>query len=297
MAEIVMRGAAAARGVYPLPPAPELVDITPDMATDWLETRQFSGNRKASRAKVDRHAAEMKAGRWLTTHQGIAFDTDGRLIDGRHRLMAVAASGLTIRMWVFPEQTRDTFDVIDTGYARAASQFLPSVAPTLAAGAVRYIAAAVDREYGGIYRNKMLLHEVLEVHRQWPELESWAAKVNGSRSVAGIPPSPLLAVVAMGERGGVREIVIREFLDGLRSGAIGDAHDPRLILRNRFIKDHKGLAGSRNRNHVYALIVKCFNAFALDERPKKVMYSEGDHIPLPHGLTWGGVRLRRDEAA
>lgn len=289
---------AEIKRVYPLPPGPELVDITPDMAADWLESRQFDGNRKPSRAKVDQHAAAMKAGKWLETHQGIAFDAEGRLIDGRHRLTAVAASGVTVRMWVFPNQTRDTFDVIDTGYARAASQFLPSVAPSMAAGAVRYIAAAIDREYGSVYRNKMPLHEVLEVHRQWPEIENWALAVWGARSVAAIPPSPLLAIVSMGERGGVDKAVIKDFLDGLKSGAIGDARDPRLILRNRFIRDRKSLGGSRNRTHAYALLVKGFNLHVTGERKGKLLYSEGDHIPLPYGLTWNGERLKpRSEAA
>lgn len=278
--------------VYPLPSRPEVVEITPDMASDWLESRQFEGNRKPSRTKVDQLAAAMRAGRFLETHQGIAFDTEGRQIDGRHRLLAVVAANVPVRMWVFPDQTRDTFDVIDTGYARAASQFLPSVAPALASGAVRYISAAVDETFPGVYR-KMSLHEVLETHRQWPEVENWALTTYGARSVAAIPPSPLLAIVAMGERGGVHTHLIQDFLDGLKSGAIGDAHDPRLILRNRFIKDSKAL----NRVHGYALLVKGFNAFVKGERPSRLIYTEGDHIPLPYGLTWNGERLRRGAAA
>jgi hypothetical protein len=281
------------RRVYPLPTRPEVVDITPDMASDWLETRVFDGNRKPAKAKIEQHTAAMKAGRWLETHQGIAFDTDGRLIDGRHRLMAVAASGVTVRMWVFPEQTRETFDVIDTGYARAAAQFLPSTAPTMAAGAVRYIAAVIDKDFKGIYRAKMPLHDVLEAHRQWPEIENWTMATYGARSVAAVPPSPLLAIVAMGERGGVPAPVIADFLNGLKSGAIGDAHDPRLLLRNRFIRDSKAL----NRTHGYALLVKGFNAFANGERPSRLIYTEGDHIPLPCGLTWNGERLRPRSAA
>lgn len=274
--------------VYPLPRRPEVVDITPDMAADWLESRQFEGNRKPSRIKVDQLAAAMKAGDFLETHQGIAFDTEGRQIDGRHRLMAVVASGVTVRMWVFPDQTRDTFDVIDTGYARAATQFMQSVAPTMTAGAVRYIAAALDPDFKGVYRNRMPLHDVLKMHRQWPEVEEWALATWGARSVAAIPPSPLLAIVAMGDRGGVKKEIIAEFLAGLKSGAIGDAYDPRLILRNRFIKDHKAL----NRTHGYALLVRGFNLYVAGDRQKRLLYTEGDHIPLPCGITWHGERLR-----
>lgn len=283
---------------YPLPHKPEIVNITPDMASDWLAMRVFEGNRKPAKAKIEQHSAAMKAGRWLETHQGIAFDTEGRLIDGRHRLMAVSGSGVTVRMWVFPEQTRDTFDVIDTGYARAAAQFLPSTAPSMAAGAVRYIVAALDKDYGGVYRNKMPLHEVLEAHRQWPEIENWTMAVYGARSVASIPPSPLLAIMAMGERGGVHPGIITDFLGGLKSGAIGDAHDTRLILRNRFIRDRKSLGGSRSRTHAYALLVKGFNAYVKGERPSRLLYTEGDHIPLPYGITWNGEPLiPRSEAA
>jgi hypothetical protein len=277
--------------IYPLPMWPELVDISPDMAADWLEYRQFDGNRKTSRAKAEQLAAAMKAGKFLETHQGIAFDTEGKQIDGRHRLTAVVLANVTVKMWVFPNQTRDTFDVIDTGYARSAAQFLPSVAPSMAAGAVRYISAATDRDYPGIYRQKMPMHEVLEMHRRWPELENWAMATYGARSVAKIPPSPLLAITAMGERGGVHPAVIQDFLDGLKSGAIGDAHDARLILRNRFIRDGVALSGNRGRNHAYALIVKAFNHYAKGERPKKIMHSDGDHIPLPLGITWDGLRI------
>jgi hypothetical protein len=235
----------------------------------------------------------MKAGRWLETHQGIAFDTDGRLIDGRHRLMAVAASGVTVRMWVFPEQTRETFDVIDTGYARAAAQFLPSTAPSMAAGAVRYIAAVIDKDFKGIYRNKMPLHEVLEAHRQWPEIENWTLATYGARSVAAVPPSPLLAIVAMGERGGVPAPVIADFLSGLKSGAIGDAHDPRLLLRNRFIRDSQGPEPDPRLRAARQGLQRLRQGRAAQPA---ALHRGGPHPPALR-LTWNGERLRPRSAA
>lgn len=277
--------------LYPLPPGPELMEISPDMAADWLENRSFDGNRKTSRAKAEQLAAAMRAGKFLETHQGIAFDTEGKQIDGRHRLTAIALANVTVKMWVFPDQTRDTFDVIDTGYARSAAQFLPSAAPSMAAGATRYISAATDKEYPGVYRFRMSTHDVLEIHRKWPELENWALATYGARSVAKIPPAPLLAIMAMGERGGARPEVIKDFLEGLKSGAIGDARDARLILRNRFIKDGKALSGGRGRTHGYALIVKAFNHHVAGERPKRIIWTDGDHIPLPLGITWDGLRI------
>lgn len=60
------------------------VDVTPEMAAKWLEGNVL--NRPLKQAHVDRLAREMAAGRWRLTHQGIAFDVSGCLIDGQHRL-------------------------------------------------------------------------------------------------------------------------------------------------------------------------------------------------------------------
>lgn len=291
MEKIGPKALTPAGSQYRLPSRPMLLEITPEMASDWLSYRTYDANRRPSKVRVQRLIDDMKAGNWRETHQGIAFDTEGYQIDGRHRLTAVANSGIAVTMWVFPDQARDTFDVIDTGYGRAAAQFLPSAQPTLAAGCVRYISAVIDPDTQSVYRRKMTLHESMETHRQWPEIETWVTGVNRVRGMVAVTPSPLLAVVAMGERGGAPKAVIAEFLEGLKLGAIGDARDPRLLLRNRFIRDGRVLSGASGKAHAYALLVKGFNAYVKGERPSRLIYSEGDHIPLPLGLTWGGLRL------
>jgi hypothetical protein len=282
-----------AGSMYPLPSTPQALIVTPEMASDWLSHRTFDRNRRLSPTRVAGWVETIRSGKWKLTHQGVAFDTEGYAIDGQHRFKGIAEAGQEVPLWVFPDMPRDTFDVIDTGYARAATQFIDSKAPSMAAGAVRYIAAALDPDFKGVYRSKMPLHDVLELHRQWPEVENWALATWGARSVAAIPPSPLLAIVAMGERGGVKKEIISDFLSGLKSGAIGDARDPRLILRNRFIRDHKSLT----RVHGYALLVKGFNLHVTGDRKGRLLYTEGDHVPLPHGITWHGERLRRSDAA
>lgn len=81
-------------------------DITPEFAGQILDEhfrRVASGyfrQRPVMQALVDQYASEMKNGYWLTTHQGVAFDTDENLADGQHRFMAVRQSGVTVRMAV-----------------------------------------------------------------------------------------------------------------------------------------------------------------------------------------------------
>ena len=56
--------------------------ITPQLAETYLTANV--GNRPVLRRVVARYAREMAAGNWLLTHQGIAFDSQGKLVDGQH---------------------------------------------------------------------------------------------------------------------------------------------------------------------------------------------------------------------
>ncbi len=76
----------------------ELIHISPELAAEWLSKNTF--NRTLSRRSVDTYAADMRAGAWELTHQGIAFGADGVLVDGQHRLHAIVKAGVTIKMMV-----------------------------------------------------------------------------------------------------------------------------------------------------------------------------------------------------
>lgn len=99
--------------------------ITPTKAKEWLSF--VKNNRTISQRAVDRYANAMKAGQWLTTHQGIAFDENGTLLDGQHRLMAVIEANTNVSMQVtrgLPVSYNNgvelfTMDCIDNGKTRS----------------------------------------------------------------------------------------------------------------------------------------------------------------------------------
>lgn len=71
-------------------------EISPEQAAKWLERND--NNRNVNVAKVKKMAKDMREGHWDTTHQGIAIASDGTLVDGQHRLLAIVESGVTVRM-------------------------------------------------------------------------------------------------------------------------------------------------------------------------------------------------------
>lgn len=101
----------------------ELVDITPDLAEVWLATSNTE-NRPLSRRRVEQMAHDMTAGEWRITPDLIAFNVDDVLVNGQHRLAAIAASGVTLRMWVMKNLPGDSFQVTDDVKRRTFSDYL-----------------------------------------------------------------------------------------------------------------------------------------------------------------------------
>lgn len=66
-----------------------VVNVTPAIARRWLDSN--INNRRKSQPQVVRYAADMKSGDWVFTGDPIRFHKSGTLIDGQHRLSAIAS--------------------------------------------------------------------------------------------------------------------------------------------------------------------------------------------------------------
>jgi len=93
-----------------------VVEVTPQLAEMWLKQNYF--NRKISEEMVERYCRAMLSGHWRLTHQGIAFDKYGALVDGQQRLEAVRRTRKTVKMMVFTDQTLANHEAIDGGKVR-----------------------------------------------------------------------------------------------------------------------------------------------------------------------------------
>jgi hypothetical protein len=90
--------------------------ITPELARHLLEGN--TRNRKPIPKKVQELANAIISGHWLVTHQGIAVAPDGTLLDGQHRLMAIAKAGIAVKMMICRNLPPESFDAIDRGTTR-----------------------------------------------------------------------------------------------------------------------------------------------------------------------------------
>jgi hypothetical protein len=96
--------------------------IGPETAKKYL--KHNSNNRPLRKTHVEALARDMKRGVFFLSHQGIAFDVNGQLADGQHRLAAIIDSGCPVQMLVTRNVPEDTYKVVDVGAKRSIADAL-----------------------------------------------------------------------------------------------------------------------------------------------------------------------------
>lgn len=90
--------------------------VTPEMALRWLDGN--TGNRRIRAKVLARYVNDMRHGRWTPNSTAISIATNGRILNGQHRLTAVMQSGATVGMWVMTGMPEDSYVNEDRGAGR-----------------------------------------------------------------------------------------------------------------------------------------------------------------------------------
>jgi hypothetical protein len=98
------------------------VNVTPELAADWL--KQNRRNRKLKERVLEKYIMDMTNGAWLTTHECVAFDNAGILIDGQHRLEGILRAKVPVLMvvsvgWPELQGKKKTMDAVNVGATRS----------------------------------------------------------------------------------------------------------------------------------------------------------------------------------
>jgi hypothetical protein len=81
------------------PYSKKVVEITPQLAREWIDALNESNYRSPSWLKVNEFAALMRDKKWFPRHpDAVQFDWYGKIGNGQHRLLAIVSSGETVEM-------------------------------------------------------------------------------------------------------------------------------------------------------------------------------------------------------
>jgi hypothetical protein len=259
--------------------------ITPGKAEQLLAAN--TTNRPLSRSTVRSFAEAMRRGDWLVTHQGIAFDTNGVLVDGQHRLAAVIEADMPVEMTVFTEVEPDTFDVLDTGKRRNAADVLAiegEKSTTMLAAMVRTV---------WLYRNRpdaswsggaagVTNHQIVQTLEANPKIREFVATGERIAAETGMIKSAAGAASYLVEQAN-KKASLDDWYEGIIDGAGLAKTDPRLIFRKTMFAMARKQAGvvqrrRDTREHV-ALYLKAFNAWAVGEPLPSLRFSAREPAP------------------
>lgn len=235
--------------------------VTPDLASAWIKAVSAEKQRKLSSAKVSQYAAQMRAGTWALNHQGIAFDVDGNLCDGQHRLNAIVMSGTPVMMMVtygVPVKYGDgahTFDTIDCGMPRSVSNQLQvrhgvqnSLRATAAIRAIAYICVRTPAPIS--------VSLAVKINDYMGDIIQNVIKRSASDFHAS--PSSVLGAVAFCQKA-VHGPSIDAFVEGFFSGANLSVGNPALAMRN-YVLTHASRRSTSHATAPFALMLCAMHA-------------------------------------
>jgi hypothetical protein len=251
-------------------------DIGPELAKKYL-ARNVS-NRNLREATVRAYEIDMRAGNWVSTHQGIAFNDRGDLIDGQHRLAAIVRSRATVRLLVtrgLPTESGNTktMDAVDMGVLRNVSDQLKLQHgyrnANRASGAARAISQLIC---GGEKLKKHSISQILGVLQIYGRNIAEIGTILDASKEKPLRRAQFVAALAFARA--VEPSIADRFCAGVISGANLAADSPILAFRNFMFSDQASLvtnAGTRAERTAYAeIVLNALRRFAEADPSKSV---------------------------
>lgn len=245
--------------------------ITPARAEQLLAAN--TTNRPLSRPTVRAFAEAMRRGEWLVTHQGIAFDTNGVLVDGQHRLAAIIEADCPVELTVFTDVAEDTFDVLDIGKRRTAADVLAIEGEknsTMLAAMVRTVWLYHNRPDANWSGGNAAVsnHQIVQTLDQHPKLRDFLGLGEQIASATGMIKSAAGAAAYLVEQA-TKRADLTPWYEGIIDGAGLQKGDPRLLFRRVMFNMTRKQAGQpmrrRDTREHLALYIKAFNAWHTGE--------------------------------
>lgn len=288
----------------------EIITVTQEVAEEFLKHRKKhepgvkGTNRRVTEGEKRKWAAEMAAipCRWLLTHEGLCFDSNGVFVDGQHRMEAFLMAcrirpGLAIDFMVTYGVVPEAFKVMNTGRKRKLSDVLSTEG----------------------YTNVNLLQTVAKLHFcyhrvPYDTIHSWAGGIpewNGSIILDWVDASPTivsgvervvstadlrkvgnLSALAAGYAIAAEirpDVDCGKFMDWIAEGRGEgwDRYKPAYELRERLLMRRGGRVTNTERIEQLALFVKAFNAYAAGRELRSLSFSSGGAFPVVAGKPEG----------
>ncbi len=271
-------------------PTAKLETITPEKATLWLKQNEL--NRNVDDSNFDQLVREMKSENFHVTGETIIFSTEGKLLNGQHRLLAIEKSRVAQQIFVVRDIDPEAFQYIDTGRTRQASDVISiemrkndeMKQPTKIAAIIKFVINMKNGKRDQAVRNysrgnsKVTNSDVLEFWRNNKDaiLDSFPYGYNKHNKL-----------VNKTVLGGMHYILKKKdytaacfFCERVADGVNLATTHPIYLLRQRLTEDAKNRR-KMSPNEKLALIIKTWNYFRKNAKPASLRLRLEEEFPKP----------------
>ncbi|QLY33287.1 hypothetical protein H0264_14545 [Nocardia huaxiensis] len=265
------------------PGVPQIVQMDAAMARRELERN--TNNRPVRLARVQQYLDDMNAGRWRFNGEAIKFAEDGQLLDGQHRLMALArTTGLVLPMLVVRNLPRDTQVTMDQGTKRSPADQLALAglaghSVTMVAAALRvYLVWMEGNLFGDVVRNPAPVSttKVVEFAEAYPDVVTRAERFATVATRVKCRPAVACAVaIRLSE---IDDQATIEFIRLWDTGVGLDVGSPILALRERLDSIRTTRTRTSDRDFI-GLIVAAWNHWRRGKQVSKLQRPKGGWTP------------------
>lgn len=252
------------------------IDVTPGIAAEFLLRNH--NNRPVKDSRVAQFADMMSRGEWPYTGEAIKFDTNGDLLDGQHRLLAIVRSGVVLKMHVIYGLPREHQLYMDLGTKRTAGDQLGMQLGMLNGNRVAALARLVMRWEAGTVLSGNALVSV-------PDVVHWVSGRQDAVQRAGLLSERVYRVVR-GRCSVIGAVAYRtaqkhpyeseRFFTRLATGADLTVGDPEHTLRETMLRrrdDHRtGTMSEVAELHAY---VRMWNLAHAGKKIVKIQQPKG----------------------
>jgi len=256
-----------------------IATISPTLAALMLEKNR-NDNRNKRPSAYGRYADDMRSGRWKLTHQGIAFDRNGDLCDGQHRLTACVTSEKSFETLVFfGIGGNEEMASLDTGAIRSTTD----ASRYMLGNPVGYRLISTMRTFicAGSASGRTMSHMfLLSQFQKYKSFERFHEIVFAG-SAKSIPPGPARAAIMRAYYHVDRDDLIR-FVNLLRESI--DPSEPRdksVKLLRKYLEACNSFGGQASQAELYRKAQRSISAYIQGDALDKLYSTAEDLFPLP----------------
>lgn len=263
---------------------PELTweTITPKQAKEYLENANFK-NRTLRAAHISRMARDIISGKWIGENgEAIRFDTEGRLVDGQHRLHACILANKSFFTLVVRGVPAESYHTVGVGLAKGVADFLTpfgekngyALAATTRLVSMWASGNLAKQKDGNLRPTTSEVLETLVHHPGVRESVAYAA-VHKIRKLLTPSYVGLVHYVATQNH---QHAKVSAFFDHLESGIGLFDKDATYHLRN-FLFRQKTEKRKAGQLHVLALVIKAWKYVEADKECRWLGFRDDEEFP------------------